>query len=146
MEKNLDNLVIANIFFYQPAGPPLYQDSTVMFLSSLEHYSLFLSFMYFFDIKTEKALYQASFSNWFVWLNLGSLVKDMPLTLHTRVERMLNIKNRNGRNWRDVALAYGFRADELRQEGGEIKTGLFDTMIGLFFFIFIFLFIYLFIF
>ena len=58
MEKNLNNLVIVIIFFYQPACAPLCQGSTVMFLSSWEHYSLFLFLMYFLDIKTVKALYQ----------------------------------------------------------------------------------------
>ena len=88
--------------------------------------------MYFLDIKTVKALYQARFSNWFVWSNLGSLVKNIPFAVRTKIERMMNVYNHNDHNWKGLAAAMELSVDEVRQmeegENGKM-TGLFDNMI-----------------
>ena len=56
----------------------------------------------------------------------------MPFAVRTKIERMMNINNRNCHNWRDLAAAMGLSAiDVLQLEEGENgkMTGLFDTMI-----------------
>ncbi|CAH3016094.1 unnamed protein product, partial [Porites evermanni] len=65
-------------------------------------------------------------------VTLGSLVKDMPFALRTKIERMMNVNNHNDHNWRGLAAAMNLSVDEVRQmeegENGKM-TGLFDDMI-----------------
>ena len=68
----------------------------------------------------------------FVWLNLGSLVKDIPFAVRTKIERMMNVNDHNDHNWRGLAAAMMLSVDDVRQldegENGKM-TGLFDNMI-----------------
>ena len=59
-------------------------------------------------------------------------MKDIPFTVRTKIERMMDVNYHNDHNWRGLAAAMMLSVDEVRQmeegENGKMK-GLFDNMI-----------------
>ena len=60
-----------------------------------------------------------------------TLLKDIPYSVHAKVEKMMNPDDLSNHNWKGLAGAMGMSADNVRQLEGEPKGkmgGLFDRM------------------
>lgn len=65
------------------------------------------------------------------FIHSDTLIKDIPYSVRTKVEKMMNPDNYDNHNWKGLAGAMGMSADDVRQLEGEAKgkmAGLFDKM------------------
>ena len=66
-----------------------------------------------------------------LFIHAGTLIKDIPYSVRTKVEKMMNPDNFNNNNWKGLAGAMGMSADDVTQLEGEPRGkmgGLFDKM------------------
>lgn len=64
-------------------------------------------------------------------IHSDTLLKDIPYSVHIKVEKMMNPDDLGNHNWKGLAGAMGMSADDVRQLEGEARgkmAGLFDRM------------------